>query len=174
MGISLKFAGLAAGKAILALGLLGAANLVSAETDSAEAACVRGVASNDVLNIRSGPGTGYRIVGFIRPGECGVVTGRRSGNWIYVDYGRGGFVSARFLTRGGGGGGFQAYTACVRGVRYNDVLNVRAGRTTRSRIVVGIPPDSCRVWVRYFRGNWARVVYDGRTGWASRRFLTRP
>ena len=67
-----------------------------AATD-AEAACVSGVASNDVLNIRNGAGGSYNIVGFIRPGKCGVVTGRRQGNWVWVDYGRGGYVHSRYL-----------------------------------------------------------------------------
>lgn len=146
--------------------------LSTANTTDASAACVRGVASNDVLNIRSGPGTGYRIVGFIRPGECGVVTGRREGRWIWVDYGRGGFVNAKYLS-GGGGSGFKPYNACVKGVSYNDVLNVRAARTSKSRIIIGIPPNACNIWVRFFRGNWARVVYNGRTGWAAKRYLTR-
>ena len=146
--------------------------MFSAPFTSAEAACVRGVASNDVLNIRSGPGTGHRIIGFFRPGECGIVTGGRVGRWVFVNYGNGGYVSAKFL-KDFEDGGFKAYTGCVTGVRHNDVLNVRRRRTTNSRIVVGIPPNSCRVWVRFYRGNWARVVYDGRTGWASRRYLRR-
>lgn len=142
----------------------------------AHAKCVRGVASNDVLNIRNGPGTGYRVVGGIPPGTCGVVVLRREGNWSYVDYGRGGFVSSRFLESDGDdsiGRGDDGYYACVSGIRFNDVLNMRTRPTTGSRIVTGIPPNACGVLVRYRQGGWLRVVYGGREGWAYGKYLRR-
>ena len=139
----------------------------------AEAACVTGVASNDVLNIRSGPGAQYSIVGFIRPGECGIVTGQRSGNWIWVDYGRGGYVHTRYLRTEGEGGDGERDTRCVRGVASNDVLNIRERPSASSPIRGYIPHNACYIEVIGRSGNWYRIVYRGIAGWVNGRYLTR-
>lgn len=57
------------------------------------------VASNDVLNIRSGPGTRFAKVGAIPSGSgCVVKTGRCRGNWCRVSYiKQKGWVSTRYL-----------------------------------------------------------------------------
>ncbi|MEM7399548.1 MAG: SH3 domain-containing protein [Pseudomonadota bacterium] len=143
----------------------------------AQAACVTGVASNDVLNIRSGPSTRFEITGFIRPGECGVVTGQREGNWIWVDYGKGGYVNKRYLRFGGGGGGggggaVNPAFRCVVGVASNDVLNVRSGPGASNRIVGQLPPGTCFVEVIDQRGGWYKVSKDGTRGWVNGRYLT--
>lgn len=61
---------------------------------------VGGVASNDVLNIRSGPDAGSAIVSTIPPDGGGIrMTGSCSGNWCPIDYrGAQGWVNRRFLT----------------------------------------------------------------------------
>ncbi len=47
---------------------------------------VYGVASNDVLNMRAGPGSNYSIVGIFQPGDCGIsLSGGRSGNWVQIN-----------------------------------------------------------------------------------------
>ena len=139
----------------------------------ANAACVTGVASNDVLNIRSGPGANYAIVGFIRPGECGIVTGQRSGNWIWVDYGPGGFVHTRYLRTEGEGGDGDQNTRCVTGVAANDVLNIRERPSASSAIRGFIPPNACYIEVLGRSGNWYRISYRGTVGWVNGRYLTR-
>ena len=138
----------------------------------ANASCVTGVASNDALNIRNGPGAKYNIVGAIHPGECGVVTGRRSGNWIWVDHGHGGYVHSRYL-RSEDEGGDASDQRCARGVASNDVLNIRQRPTASSAIVGYIPPNGCGVEVRNRSGNWYRVVYGRASGWVNGRYLSR-
>jgi len=150
---------------------------------NAEAACVSGVASNDVLNIRNGAGGSYNIVGFIRPGECGVVTERRQGNWVWVDYGRGGYVHSRYLRDEGGDGnesghgggqrgdGGDAAFRCVVGVASNDVLNVRSGPSASNRIVGQLTNHTCFVEVIAKRGRWFKITKDGTTGWVNSRYL---
>ena len=153
-----------------------------AAVSDAQAACVSGVASNDVLNIRTGPAASYNIVGFIRPGECGVVTGRREGNWIWVDYGRGGFVHSAYLraegeggagNHGGGQRGDADDTAfrCVVGVASNDVLNVRSGPSASYAIVGRLTNHTCFVEVIAKQGRWFKIAKDGTTGWVNSRYL---
>lgn len=139
----------------------------------ADAACVSGVASGDVLNIRSGPGANFKIVGSIRPGECGIVTGNRSGSWIWVDYGRGGYVHTRYLRTEGEGGDGDQNTRCVRGVAANDVLNIRERPTASSAIRGYIPPNACYIEILGRSGDWYRIVYRGTAGWVNGRYLTR-
>ena len=144
----------------------------------AHALCVRGVASDDVLNMRSGPGTGNRIVGAIPPGVCGVRLLDRSGRWRRVRYGGGtGWVNGRFLEADGDdsvGRGDDYYSACVVGVARNDVLNVRSRATSSARIVTVIPPGSCGVRVYSGGGPWSRVQWGAVAGFAASRYLTRP
>ena len=167
---------------VLVLGAAFYAVAATAAVTDAKAACVSGVASNDVLNIRTGPAASYNIVGFIRPGECGVVTGRREGRWIWVDYGRGGFVHTRYLrTEGEGGdgihGGGQRGDAddpafrCVVGVASNDVLNVRSGPSASYAIVGRLTNHTCFVEVVSKRGRWFKIAKDSTTGWVNSRYL---
>ena len=63
-------------------------------------ACVSGVASNDVLNIRAGRGTRFGIVGFITPHRCGVYVTQTRGGWARVQTGGYvGWVAKKFLYR---------------------------------------------------------------------------
>jgi hypothetical protein len=55
-----------------------------------------------VLNVRSGPGTQYKIVKMLTPGQCGVLlTGRRNGMWVEIRTGQfgdwRGWVNRKFL-----------------------------------------------------------------------------
>lgn len=74
--------------------LMVAAGLLMAGTVAASARAA--VATTD-LNIRSGPGTGYAVIGAL-PAGTQVNTGGCSGNWCRVG---GGFVSASYLAFGG-------------------------------------------------------------------------
>lgn len=61
--------------------------------------CVTGVASNDTLRMRMGPGVGYVEIGGIPSRACDVVvTGRCEGDWCPVSFdGRTGWSNRRFL-----------------------------------------------------------------------------
>lgn len=64
-----------------------------------DAYCVRDVASDDVLNVRSGPNASRSKVGALPYDACGVrITGQCVGRWCPIEW-RGiyGFVNTRFL-----------------------------------------------------------------------------
>ena len=147
----------------------------TASSGSAEAACVRGVASNDVLNMRAYASTSAEIVGAIRPGRCGVRIRDRSGNWLRVSVGGyTGWVNGRYIRdESDGDEGDHISSACVRGVADNDVLNIRSRPTSSSRIVGIIKPGRCGVQVFHGQGNWRNISYRGVRGWVNRRYLTR-
>ncbi len=85
--------GLAASAVVAAATLTGGAS-------SAQAACVVGVPSWDVLWIRSGPSTRFGKVGAIPSDACGVRVfwGRCRGSWCRVRYrGVSGWAFTRYL-----------------------------------------------------------------------------
>ena len=67
----------------------------------------------------------------------------------------------------------EKVAACVVNVRQDDTLNVRSGPGVGFRILYAIPPTACGVSVQWnsCQGNWCRVTYNGRTGWANTRFI---
>jgi uncharacterized protein YgiM (DUF1202 family) len=72
-------------------------------------ATVKGIASSDVLNVRSGPGTGFGIVGALGNGDRVRNLGcekRGSSTWCQIemmtDMRERGWVNARYLNLGGG------------------------------------------------------------------------
>ncbi len=139
-------------------------------TNNAEAACVTGVRSNDVLNMRSYASTRGTIVGILRPRACGVSIRERSGNWGLVRHrGRQGWVNLRYISESGGGGNWVK--ACVVGVSSNDVLNIRSRPSGSSRIKGIVPPGSCRMRVYQRGARWSRVSYRGIFGWVSNRYV---
>ncbi|MEM9732770.1 MAG: SH3 domain-containing protein [Pseudomonadota bacterium] len=165
-------------KALAGLAALAAVFAIQPFTAStAHALCVTGVAYNDVLNMRSRPTSRSPIVGAIRPGRCGVRFVERSGNWMFVRYrGQQGWVNSRFISdrdEGDGGGGGGPIFACVAGVRFNDVLNVRRRPTVNSSIVGVLRPNSCRVRILDYSGNWRRISKGPVVGWVNGRFLDR-
>jgi uncharacterized protein YgiM (DUF1202 family) len=61
----------------------------------------------------------------------------------------------------------------VHGVSYNDVLNMRAWPSPKSRIVAHIPPRGRGVELIRRKGGWGLVQYDGEQGWAHMGYLRR-
>ncbi|MCQ0987001.1 SH3 domain-containing protein [Jiella marina] len=64
---------------------------------------VTGIAYNDVLNVREGPGTDYRIIDGLHDGDSGIFIERcvRHASWCLINYGgdgRRGWVASRFLS----------------------------------------------------------------------------
>lgn len=68
--------------------------------------CVTGIDDGDVLNFRSGPGTEFKILHELEPGQCGLYAVndagiRNEGDWVELTvptyYDSVGFVSARYI-----------------------------------------------------------------------------
>jgi uncharacterized protein YraI len=86
---------------------------------TATAALARPAVSETDLNVRSGPGTNYRVVGVLQQGE-GLDAGPCSGNWCRVNFSGGsGWASASYLSFGGSVG-YAAPPAVVYDEPYYD------------------------------------------------------
>lgn len=140
---------------------------------SGNSAVVRvvGVPANDILNIRSGPGPNYRVIGALGNGErvrrlgCQSVGSSR---WCQIqmmtDMRERGWVNARFLSGTGGssssqpggainhGGGVR--TACARAVARQVGVSPDDVVVTRSTISEGTGRHLVYVGVPYATADW--------------------
>lgn len=168
-----------------------------AEADGPDYFRVVGVAPNDVLNIRSGPGAAYALVGTIAPNGNGIrnlgceggltfaewqaatpaqrdaAQGQR---WCRIAYqGIEGWAAGRFLGEGSApaSGGLWAVT----GVAANDVLNIRATPSGNAAIIGALGPYETGI-INYgcqvpagSSTRWCQIGARGMQGWVAGRFL---
>jgi len=114
-----------------------------------------------VLNVRSGPGTSFRIINkLVRNTPVTVL--ESSGNWRRVKSIKGvtGWVSKNYLSS----------NATLRVATNGGRLNVRRKPTTSSAIL-GSLYNGTRVTATNVSGNWAYVIYGSLKGWASLSYL---
>lgn len=146
------------------------------------------VTSNYLVNVRSGPGRSFAVLGQVRPGDAVDVTGRvDDGTWVRVNFnGQEGWVSANLFDATG-----DLTTATVveadanapsaeataepmvmepgtllGSTRVN--VNLRQGPSTSTDVLVVIPfSTDLKVTGRNETKNWIRVSYNDQTGWIS-------
>ncbi len=114
----------------------------------------RKVTSTD-LNVRSGPGTGYSILGQAHQGQIYIRTAV-SGDWskIWFD-GRTGWVSSAYTVSAAG--------AAARKVTAS-LANVRTGPSTAYAIIASAHQGEIYGHILTSNG-WAKIWFKGRTGW---------
>lgn len=106
------------------------------------------VHANGGLNIRSGKGTGYSVVGGLKNGQA-VTVYEESNGWSRI--GNGQWVSSQYLT-----GSASSSSATTKYVSANGGLRVRAGAGTGYKIVGGLL-NGQKVTVYETKGNWSRI-----------------
>ncbi len=111
------------------------------------------------LNVRSGPGTGFAVIGQL-PRNTGCAVLETSGSWYRIRSFGGvvGWVSSYYLK--------ATSTARVTA----SALNVRKGPGTSSAIL-GSFKRGTKVTVKYTVGNWAYVTSGRLTGYVSMTYL---
>ncbi len=174
---------------VAAAALIFAGHALSPAT--ANAACVMNVSPYDTLNVRSGPGTGYRVIAELAHDYCGIrLTGRYSGSWGRIRFfgGRSGWVSMRYVDEGGDEGGAMGPEPAAPGraltahefatgqycpnVSWGDHLNVRSGPGKRHPVIGIFNRDYCRIsGTGNCRGAWCETTNHEFTGWVNTRYL---
>ncbi|HDR7635370.1 TPA: SH3 domain-containing protein [Bacillus mycoides] len=127
----------------------------------------------DVLNVRSGAGTGHNVISKVKSGQVLQVIGQENG-WFKVSVnGQTGYVSGDFVTTGGNKGttttvqqGTGTYTVNVSS------LNVRTGPSA-SHTVLGSVNKGKTVQVVGEVQDWFKINFNGGTGYVSKDFVTK-
>lgn len=131
------------------------------------------------LNLRSGAGTGYRILTSIPEGAKISVLGT-SGGWVRTSYGgQTGYVSADYLTGSSSSGSSsgsssQSSYASSSGSGHKvntETLNMRSGAGTDNRIVVQLNYGD-KVSILDSSGGWYKVSSRGYTGWVLGEYIS--
>ncbi len=125
------------------------------------------------VNVRSGPGTQYSVVGSLSSGQAVTVTGS-SGNWYRINWSLGSaYVSASYLSQGGTYYPQPTPTTASDGNFYaTSRVNVRSGPSTGYSIV-GTLEANDRVTVTATNGNWYRINWNNGSAYVSASYLAR-
>lgn len=115
------------------------------------------------LNLREGPGTTYTVLLVMPSGAAVTVVSNPGGGWVQVSYqGTTGWASAQYLALSS-----SSSTTATIGV---DVLNLRASGSTSSS-VLGQMLYGETVELATSSGDWAKVSYHGKSGYAYKPYL---
>jgi len=115
------------------------------------------------LNVRSGAGTTYGIIGSVVKGQTLSVMSK-SGSWYKINYnGRTGYVSSDYVQASG------TATPSAESTTYTvtaSTLNVRSGAGT-NYAAIGSVTKGQTLSVMSKSGSWYKINYNGRTGYVS-------
>ncbi|WP_237053040.1 SH3 domain-containing protein [Marilutibacter chinensis] len=138
------------------------AALFAASAPASAGTCAGVKVTASALNVRSGPGTGYAVVGTANSGETYVTTGQTSGAWkkIWFD------SNARWVHA-------SSYTQAVNvscGKVTASTLNVRSGPGT-GYSVVGTVSSGSKWSVIGSSGSWRKVWFASQARWMHGSYL---
>ena len=130
---------------------------------------------NGALNVRSGAGTSYSVIGSLSNGAKVEIV-ETSGTWYKIKYGSGyGYVSKDYVTvstnSGSNGGNNSSATTTQSGtVKVNAALNVRSGAGT-SYSVIGSLSNGAKVEIVETSGTWYKIKYGSGYGYISKDYV---
>ncbi|NAZ16711.1 SH3 domain-containing protein [Glutamicibacter soli] len=122
------------------------------------------------LNLRSGAGTGHKVLMTIPKGKSVKLTGAKSSGWYKVSYAsRTGWVSGTYLRNIS----LPKSSApkAAKSAKTTANLNLRSGAGTGHRILVTIPKGKKVAITGARKSGWYPVKYAGISGWASATYL---
>lgn len=132
------------------------------------------------LNLRSGPGTNYSIIGLVNAGATvtatgGAVSGQSStgSTWTPITYnGKSGYVATVYLKSSGSDGGSGTTTAPTGSAVTNTDVNVRTGPGTSYSIVAQLASGTSVQTTGVTSGGWTQISYQGATRWLYSSYVT--
>ncbi|TPF14382.1 hypothetical protein CBE79_25640 [Priestia megaterium] len=136
---------------------------IGGNQEKAYAATVTYKVTASKLNVRSGAGTTYGIIGSVVKGQMLSVVSK-SGSWYKINYnGRTGYVSSDYVQASG------TTTPPAENTTYTvtaSTLNVRSGAGT-NYASIGSVTKGQKLSVVSKSGSWYKINYNGRTGYVS-------
>ncbi len=150
-------------------------------SSDAEGSFGTGSVTGNYVNVRSGPGTGYPVLGSVSNGQSFSVTGV-SGDWYKIGYnGATGYISCDYLSVGGSAAPAQApastpapqtqTAAQGTGVITGNYVRMRSGPST-GYSVLGTYNSGTQMAITGRSGDWYAVSYNGLTGYVYGQYLS--
>lgn len=125
----------------------------------------------DLLNLRSGPGTGNRVITVMSQGETVDILDGPADGWYQVRYGStSGWASADYLSVAGSGDGSGPPATSGTATIDTDLLNLRSGPGTGNAVLNQMLHGET-VSIVGSSGDWQQVEYNGQGGWAFGSYL---
>jgi uncharacterized protein YraI len=122
------------------------------------------------LNVRSGPGIGYGIIGGIYPGTPYAIVSEHT-DWYGISYKNAtGYVHAGYVTVSSGQSAATVTSSSTSGVIFSSIYNLsfRVGPSTRTNRLAIIPAGTVVAVIgRNDSNSWLQVNYNGQTGWVA-------
>jgi len=158
--------GLATGVALVAgTAILGTA---SAHDGSAEDTLVVTTAA---LNLRTGPGTGYRIILVMPKGAQLTLQRRYQNGFDYASYkGRLGWASRAYLVPATGG--YPTDPVIIGSARTTSAVNLRSGPSTSNQVLRVVPSGATVQISGTVRSGFRYVTHNGLAGWIADQYLS--
>ena len=137
-----------------------------------------GAVKGTYVNVRSGPGLTYGVIGTVNTGDSFAVTGV-SGDWYKVDYkGAAGYINSSYLSVGGSGTSVSSTPAPqtqsgtqTTGVITGSYVRMRSGPGTNYSIL-GTYNSGTKMTITGQSGDWYAVTYGGMTGYVNKQYLS--
>ena len=126
--------------------------------------------ATEMVNVRSGAATSYRVLGQLADGQS-VTTTSTSGGWTKVAFqGSSGYVSSQYLTSAAAStaGSYAAGSVRLTTSR----LNLRRGAGTSFGVLKVLSSGSKVTMTGKVASGFAQVVSGGTRGWVSTRYLS--
>lgn len=120
-------------------------------------------------NVRSGPSTGYGILGVARPGDTFTLRGQTQNGYAAVVFkGQNGWLLASLVVEAGSTGSDPV----ISGTAWTTAtVNLRSGPSTSNQVLRVVPSGSKIGTSSTVRNGFRYVVYDGQTGWMSDAYI---
>ena len=130
------------------------------------------VVTGSEVNLRSGPGTNYRVIDCLIRGNTVTVTDRSGSTWYAVDYnGQSGFMAAAYLDISEDN--YSGVTTSSSGSQYINAMYVRfRSGPSASASILGEYNRGKAVTVTGTSGDWIACVIDGQAGFIHSQYLS--
>ncbi|HEY2420171.1 MAG TPA: SH3 domain-containing protein [Neobacillus sp.] len=134
------------------------------------------VANENQLRVRTGPGTSFRIIGFLQKGQAVTVLDNNE-NWLKISTSFGeGWVAKQYIdsntsvktdNKSGNNGSNSTSSGTVSG----DTLNVRKDPSTAST-VIGKLAKGTKVTIYSKQNNWYEIRYSNQKAWVNSAYIS--
>ncbi len=134
--------------------------------------------ATDGINIRSGPGTSYSVIGVMGTGETAEVLDSSNSQWIKIrtSDGKEGYCSAQYIKLSGTdstSSGSQSSTSSSATAVTTDALNLRSGPGSSYSVLKTLPKGQTVTVVDQSNPSWIKVkTSDGKEGYCSAQYLS--